>query len=242
MCNEKGNSLIMGIIIGFLIAGGLFAAYTLGTKTGSTTTQTNDVSPAPSLMTVTTPLPEADTLPEKWSLQKSSNCNIAIPLPPKEAPYITPNTTQSEMDSGAFWQIEERDNSADSQSLFKKSISTFYRNPNALGSGYIAGIVSVQCSTNTSGLSTDDLFKSYENWFNSLGNSDIVQISNKRVSTKWGRSVWEVYHKGGMYDELNPQYFFATPTHIYSINQTSMSQDSFVKETTNKIFENLTFQ
>lgn len=241
MKNQHGNILVVGIVIGLLIASGLFGAYYFGTQQSKFNIQTPQESATETAKQTSSsfPTPEStNNIPGNWTTKKSTLCNVSLPRPPKEAPYITLGSLNENMDGGAFWQFSENDKYSDD--MFTYSVSVFYENPEALGSGYVAGSVQITCSQNKDGLTTDTLLAAYEKKFTD-GVYQGFKIKSKKEVNKWGKRVWEIKHTGGMFDENNPTYYFATPNHIYSVNRVALSQNNFVKETTEKIFNNLQF-
>lgn len=179
-------------------------------------------------------------IPEDWTVYKSSVCYVDIPLPPQKEPYIVPDnpeTTPGVNDEGGYWKLQEYSNQ--SGIVFVDGVTAVFGNPDAPGSGYVAGIVQVRCAENESNITTDTLLQRYVEYFKS--DTQGLTLKKKGNTVMWGKNVEVLTVEGGMYEEGNEEYLFATDTHIYLISKRSMSTNELIRETTDKIFENLVF-
>jgi len=248
---SKSSFMLLGVVVGLVILASSVGAYYLGTQNNSKTTKNKMVA-----ITTATPIPSSTPIPEKsskavskaptgWITETSEDCNVEFAIPPKKAPYYIPDNPETSADTddrdGHFWSYEAGKHSQTTGSpAFDYYINMFYRNPNAAGSGYIAGIVSVGCSENTNNYTTDSLVAQYENNFTD-GTFSGIKISDKEQIKKWGKNITAIYVTGGLRDGNSPQYFFATKEHIYLVGITTMSTHQLTIDTTHKILENLRF-
>ncbi len=177
-----------------------------------------------------------NTLPEGWSISKSELCNVEIPLPPKEEPYLS--------DQGEYWFYQQYPGGG--APFFENNAITLFHNPELGGSGYVAGAVTISCKANANNDSTAKLVSDYKDYLatqNANAPEDarikLIEVGNRNL---WDRNVTVVNFKGGMFDETEEYYFLATETTSYLISKPAMSLDSFVRETTEKIFDGLEFR
>lgn len=185
------------------------------------------------------PTNNSSSVPSDWTSQTSIACNVIFSIPPKKAPYYTPDdptTSPDTAEDGAFWQFQENKG----EDLFKNASRVTFLHPKVMGSGYVPGMVSANCSSNDGNYTSESLLQKYRSNFENGTYTGLEIINVKNVSL-WGKKVYAVYIKGGMSDELNPGYLFATEKHIYLVNKIAMSSSSFVKETTEIIFNSLRF-
>lgn len=244
MLSQKGSLIVsIGIIVLLVLAAG--AAYYLGTQKPKPVYDTQ--SPTASIATSSYPSTQvsvsASVLPPGWEYQTGKNCNVNIPLPPKKEPYFipdNPNTPPAVDDEGGFWQIEDVLSQADQDKFFKGSVMARFRNPDAGGHDYVAGIVQVICGPNTQKYSTDNYIEVYSKQFTD-GTFQGLTFSNLGTVNLWGKEVVKASIEGGMSSEDDSEYFFATPETLYRIRTFSQSQLLIIQDTTQKIFENLQF-
>lgn len=180
------------------------------------------------------------SVPIDWELNKSQTCGISLFTPPAEEPYIIPrdpNTLPSARDEeGNYWIYEEFDAEL---FMFRHLVRAIFKNPEALGSGYVSSAVEIFCANNESGYTTDSLMKKLETDLDD--NFSIVQIKETIDDTRWELPVKIVRFQGGMFG--NEQYYlFATQTHIYLIRAYGMSSNIDVTSVRDQIFFNLGFE
>lgn len=241
---QSSNKLLLIIAAIALLGFGLLGGYILRGNTYQSPIGDSAVvamSPAPQLPTEI-PSPTKNLIPADWTVKTSMKCNVGVPIPPKKEPYLIsddPKTPPSVNDEGRFWQYQESTNSEAKQ--FKNVAYATFITGNELGSDYAPGVVSVECDQNTKNFSTDTLVEDYETQFKD-GTFSGIAIAKKTPQTMWGKEVIALIIQGGMFDDNEPQYLFATDKHIYRVHKTAMSSNIFVKETTNTILQNLQFK
>lgn len=241
---QGANKLLLIIAAIALLGFGMLGGYMLrGSTTPFSTNESSleAISPTPQLPTET-PSPTKNPIPADWTVKTSMKCNVGVPIPPKKEPYLIPDdpkTPPSVNDEGRFWQYQESTNSEAKQ--FKNVAYATLITGNELGSDYAPGVVSVECDQNTKNFSTDTLVEDYETQFKD-GTFSGITIAKKTPQTLWGKEVIALIIQGGMFDDNEPQYLFATDKHIYRVHKTAMSSNIFVKETTNTILQNLQFE
>lgn len=113
----------------------------------------------------------AARVPPDWTFIKSTTCNVAIPLPPKNPPYYnecspSENTCTGlsygpsfldDTRSGRFWHYEEFGDEYNATN--GRTARVIYLFPTGGGSDVVvSGLVDVNCWPNTSGYSTEGWF------------------------------------------------------------------------------------
>lgn len=200
-------------------------------------------SPSTSIAPIPTGVIEKATLPSGWTYSKSSPCNVLIPLPPKEEPYFipdNPNTPPSVDDEGGWWQLEERGSDNPTDQFFTGQVIAIFRNPNAMGSGYVPGLVQIFCGPNRENYTTQGFVTDYGKQYTD-GTFEGLDFSNQGEINLWGKKVNRASITGGMYSEDDLEYFFATPESLFQVRKVSLSKLQIIKDATEKIFENLQF-
>lgn len=214
-------------------------------------------SPSPATTTVAT-----NSLPEGWKYtlsQQKNNANecVKIALPPMKPPYVytldenrAPSVTEDK-GSGRFWYL----GGATYPNLLSKigGADLAYTQNMAIfateieASGYISQAVAVTCMPNTaskdnSGLiwDLDDAISQYNNSTREKSMEPLKYTLKITTPTKrWGKDVIDYTVDA---DGQESKYtLFATPQYIYEIKIIGGSPDTFVKETAQKIFDNLNF-
>lgn len=243
---KSPNSFLLGvgglILLGIGLLGGYFIANSQKKSEVQNTNQITQVSPT-SIQQIPTTEPTS-VVPSNWTVKTSTTCNSTLPLPPKKAPYFIPedpNTPPAVNDEGSFWVYEEIKDTQSQNPLFTDSVWAIFKDPERAGSGYVGGLVNIECAVNNNKYTTQTLLDKYSKNFTD-GTYSGISISSKEFTTMWNRQVAAVLIKGGMSDATEPEYLFATTSHIYRISKKSMSSNSFVQETTETIFNNLTFK
>lgn len=232
--------ILAGLVLLGIIGGG---SYYLASRNNSSPELSNTQSTTPSPTSISqspSPTEIASPLPAGWTWQISNECEIYVPLPPKEEPYYIPkkqNATPSVGDEGGWWHFESR-KLEEPYSFFDRYTTAIFKNPDALGSGYVAGVISISCGPNTQNFTTQSFVDAYEEQFTQDTQGEIT-FRQDGIVTRWGHDVIQATFTGGMYNEDDKYYFLATPTKLYNISMTSMSQSQFINETTEQIFNNL---
>lgn len=266
---NKPNILVISLIIVeaiTLLVAGYFGYQFMQLKKQVTQPQTTLAPITGSGLPTTEPAPQpTSSLPSGWTY-KSDACNVRFAIPPKQAPYYQvanpnrPPSVNSEGGSGRFWDFPR---GASYPNLLAKFLTgnAEYKQAQAMyasegeASGYISSAVVVSCIPNTGSLDNQgmlDTLKSKLLVFNqSTGekmeaNKYTVQSSNE--VTKWGKKVLnlnvsEYFENSGGQPFTNSTNYtiLATPQYLYEVKVFVATTDSFVKETAQKIFDNLSF-
>lgn len=187
-----------------------------------------------------TPATTDDVIPSDWTSHTSNDCAIALPIPPKKTPYYIPpsGSEPANIDEGGFWQYREYIFQEGDISLFEKQVSVIFSNPDAGGSEYMAGRVSVSCAQNIKKMTTEQLTDEVINLYNA--HSGESKASLKQQTTILGKVMNEVAFNGGM-NQGESIYLYADTNNIYDLSTTSMSTNPFIKQTTKQIFNHIKF-
>ncbi len=209
---------------------------------------TPHVSSSPTKVTMSvTPTEKANAIPTDWTYVTSQECNVSFPLPPKKEPYYIPvptgETPDLMQDEGGFWQYGTNT----SAGMFTQYAYMHFFNEDWGGSEYMAGFVQVGCGPNTKGYTTESLLSTYSDDYKNgtyAGPEGPLVFTNLGEKKMWGRSTIAYTVSGGMglSNGSNIQYLFATKEHIYTVSTMKMSQSTFIKNTTEQIFQNLQFK
>jgi len=255
--------LIGGIVLACFVVFG-FGGYYLGKQSSSpkqiANNIQNQISPtaAPETNTPTTsPVPTQQTasLPSGWSYKNNGECGVKFAIPPKTAPYLESN-------SGRFWDFPR--GAAYPNLLSKlllanqeyKQAITMFANPEE-ASGYISQAISVSCIPNNGRFANNNalissLSSELDKYNGSTGEKGMqaskYTIKNNNPSTRWGKSVAdltvsEYFENSGGEPVTNSVAYtmFVTPQYIYEVKVFGATDDSSVKDTAKKIFDNLVF-
>lgn len=241
--HRKSHAMLMGLGAIVFFGLGMLAGYMLGgNKQIYAPNKLQVAQVSPTEIAENTPIP-TNNIPADWSMQTSVACNVDFPVPPKTAPYYIPDKPNKSADliddNGYFWIMENTQNTED-KLLPNVSLVT-YRNPNTGGSGYIAGLVLVNCGTNYNNYTSQQFVDVYVKRFSKYPDS-AIRVTKKETINLWGNSVFAITIEGGMSNPKEPTYILATDKHLYVVQKTSMSQNNQVKETTATIFNNLVFK
>lgn len=187
------------------------------------------------------PVKEQTNKTEDWKTMTSAACNLSVPLPPKKEPYMI-SADSGDVDAGKYWRFEESKPPMDSptDTDYTDIVHIVMRADNEPGSGYVAGNVFIQCGKNTAKATTADIVANYKKPF-ANGSNHGLEIKQEDTVPLWGQEATMLYMEGGMYAEGLTVYLLATPSHIYQVNKIVMSSNQNVQETTNKIFNEITF-
>lgn len=242
MVSQKGSvTLILSAIIIMVFIG--IGAYYLGLT--HRPQQATDIKlnngPAPS--SVSSPQASAapiSSIPENWTYQTGTACDVSIPTPPKSEPYTTNSYPKSPLvsDNNRFWQLS--DNGGSNMFFFKNSsiISFSPIESQELGNDYNPGSVSIFCASNPDNLTSDQIVSKLEQEMSS--NNYDFKVINKGKENKWGIDTDVINIDGGMFGQ-NDIYIFASGNKMYFTEYSSYSSNQFVKDTTKQIFDNLKF-
>jgi len=243
-------TILLGCIVLIVVGAG---AYYLGMQRNQpllvSTPSTDEVSKTNNLPTVsptsivTTPVASVSpttNIPAGWTMMESPICHIQVPLPPKKAPYYIPRDSSASgvNDIGNWWRLTEND-AGDYQKFFTHQTIITLSNPDDMGSGYISGLVNIDCGANSKNYTTQSFVDAYAKQFTD-GSFSALQFQSEGSVSLWNMTVLKGKVSGGMRDE-NYYYFVATPSTLYMIHTLSDSQDAFVQRTTKQIFDAIQF-
>ncbi|MDA1316868.1 MAG: hypothetical protein O3B87_02470, partial [bacterium] len=175
-----------------------------------------------------------------WKRQLNNECGVTFFIPPAEEPYLIPrdpNTPPSPSDDeGKYWTYE---NYPSNLFMFNHTARVIFKNPEAIGSGYVSASVEVMCAKNTEKFNTESLLEKIKS--NLLENFSVVSVASSGDGQLWDRNIKTVVFSGGSFN--NDTYnAFATNTHIYLIRYTGESANATVNEVRNTIFHRLGFK
>lgn len=201
-------------------------------------------------------------LPAGWVYKDSGKCEVQFGLPPKEAPYYHPADESIPFVSvdqlqGRYWDFPRggayphmlsKFPGFDESNLEMQAITMYASDIEA--SGYVSQAVAVSCMPNNGQyVSTSELLpilSSQLESYNSLKREDSgQQASNYTITSsiptqRWNQNVIDLVVQE---DTRQANYtIFVTPSYIYEVKVFGESKDDFVKETAQKIFENLVFE
>lgn len=267
--NQRGNVpiIIGGVLLLLIIAGG---AYYLGTRQNQPVQQQATTVPTDQSSPTAQPTQEANQntslIPNDWIYKTFADCGVRFPIPPKKEPYYsTPNPNRppsvtNDDGSGRFWDFP-RGVTSNLLSKFPngyenhKQANAWYATAEE-ASGYVSSAVSVSCLPNTSNFNNITALSSLkaklqeynqDTGEKGMGASTYTVKSSNEVS-RWNQKVYDLTvaeyyaNPGGQPYTNNVEYtVFTTPKFIYEVRILGATENSFVKETANKIFDNLQF-
>ncbi|PIP64016.1 hypothetical protein COY89_01410 [Candidatus Roizmanbacteria bacterium CG_4_10_14_0_8_um_filter_36_36] len=198
------------------------------------------------------------SLPAGWIYQ-SKDCNVGFPIPPKETPYYQPfnpnrppPVTEDE-GSGRFWDFPRGVSYPKLLSKlligdveWKQASATYAATDEA--SGYFSQTVVVSCIPNGGRYTNNSaLIASLSTELDRYNTSDVekemqpatYKIKNSVPLSRWGEDVIDLVVTEGIVD--NKYTIFVTPQNIYEVKVFGNTNNDFVKETAQKIFNNLLF-
>lgn len=205
-------------------------------------------------------------IPSDWSYKANIDCDVDFPIPPKKEPYFNipnpnraPSVTYDEA-SGRFWDYPRGVfypnlllKLYDNKEQYKQIATTYASEDEA--SGYVSAAVVVSCLWNTRGINNKqllDLLKVGLQKYNQT-NTETMEASKYTIDSsenkeKWGQDIISLtvseYFKnsgGEPYTNSVNYVMFATKNKIYEVRKIVNSDSSFVKDTAQKIFDNLKF-
>jgi hypothetical protein len=167
-----------------------------------------------------------------WSYKSSQYCNITLPLPPATAPFIdkTSNGTRT-------WQKEEFSTEQNNQRYTIARDIFKYPNENL---ATVEGVIIVYCSPNINNDTADSYVRKFQDRLKTDPALQGLTVQNMIKLTVWNRQVVKFTGKAQNGD-IGEYFFFATKQHIYLIRRVSQSQNKFVIQTSQLIFDNLQF-
>jgi len=268
---KKTPWLLISIIVLLLSATGVlgYKYYELQQRVDKLQLSTPQPSPqlvANSPLPKQSPILVANQIPDDWSYQTNGECGVKFPIPPKIKPYFhsqdsssQPSVT-SEEGSGRFWDFPR--GGVYPNMLSKVAKYELVKQANAMyatageASGYVSAAVSVSCVKNTTNLNNQIILQLLEEniqKYNLQDNSERMEASSYTISSsntinKWSQLVIDLkaseYYQnpgGKPYTKQTESIIFATPTYLYEIKVVGQTEDSFVMNTANQIFDNLKF-
>lgn len=264
-----GIVLACFVVFGF---GGYYLGKQSSTYQSNLNNTQNQLSPTASPESnspTTAPTNQQDSkLPSGWSYKDNGECEVKFAIPPKTEPYYIPydpNRKPSVTDdakSGRFWDFPR---GAAYPNLLSKFPNGYENHKQAIAgyatadeaSGYVSSAVSVSCIPNGGNLNNQSMLNTLKSKLQEYNQetgekgmqADSYMIQSIKETNRWGHvvldlTVSEYFKNSGGQPFTDPvQYtIFTTPKYIYEIKIFGASENSFVKETANKIFDNLSFQ
>lgn len=229
------------------------------------------VRPTASPTNVSSTINPTQSLPSGWEYklsQQQNNANdcVKFALPPMDEPYIytlnenrQPSVTEDK-GSGRFWYL----GGGAYPNLLSKILGKGqeYKQTMAIfatemeGSGYMSQAVEVSCVGNLGKMDNTTLLSNLktniEDFNKSTGEKGMeankYNIQTSKNVNRWGKSVVDLTvseyfeNSGGQPYTNSVNYtILATPQFLYEVRVFGASNDAFVKETSQKIFDNLLF-
>ncbi|PIR62395.1 MAG: hypothetical protein COU65_03505 [Candidatus Pacebacteria bacterium CG10_big_fil_rev_8_21_14_0_10_42_12] len=204
---------------------------------------------------------------ENWTYANDEKCSVSVPVPPFEEPYTDSDLSMkwiypSGAGAGEIFTtlINIEENGQDNSSV------ALYAPTTAMGSGFIASSVSINCVPNLNNKDILDLESDIQinvDEYNNLPKIDEFygptkyEIKDVSTTTKWGKTVlkatidavyiykyWdtstepaEIVNKE---DRIEKTVYITTANDmIFGAESYGMSDDPFLAETSNKILDNL---
>ena len=225
-------------------------------------------TPEPNSPTMSATNQPVSTLPSGWSYKDNGECGVKFAIPPKTEPYYIPydpNRQPSVTDdagSGRFWDFPRGAFYPNILSKFPngyenhKQAIAWYANTGG-GSGYVSSAVSVSCIPNRNNFNNQTMLSNLKTRLQEYNQetgekgmqADSYTIQSSKETSRWGNAVLDLtvseYFKnsGSQLFTNSVQYtMFTTPKFIYEIKVFGESENSFIKETATKIFNNLLFK
>ena len=179
---------------------------------------------------------EDTTLPEGWTANDMTACSIQIPMPPRQDPYVSAE--------GEYWRFQQ--NTQENTVFFPNIGIVIFQNPEAGGSGYVAGSVVVSCRPNADNNSVDEIAEQYGQYLadqsrNVPEEAKLTLRMGEKI-TLWNKEVQVVSIEGGMFNPEDKLYVTAHNGFAYIISKPAMSTNAFVRQTTEDIFAKLNFK
>jgi hypothetical protein len=207
------------------------------------------------------------TLPEGWLYKGNNECDVKFPIPPKKEPYYStpdsnrPPSVTGDEGSGRFWDFPRGGvypnilSKLISNNQEYKQATTMYATVDE-ASGYVSSAVVVSCIRNTGNLNNLSMLNSLKSKLQEYNNdksekgmqASTYTIKSSNEVSRWNSKVYDLtmaeYYSnpGGQPITNSIEYtMFTTPKYIYEVRVMGATDNSFVKETARKIFDNLQF-
>lgn len=167
----------------------------------------------------------------------SEICQVAMTMPPED---FAAGHDLNEQDQNREWVFTEQEYTGNQ--LFTNMASLNFATIDGLGSGYVPGNVTIQCGSNTQNVTNEALFSAYQEWVVGQGTADMpLTIQRTGEATISGQPAIAFTISGGAFNPELVSYLVTTPEKVYLVSQTSMSLDQFMQDTTQQIFDSITF-
>lgn len=170
----------------------------------------------------------------------SEVCQVAM-VPP--ATDFAAGHNLNEQDQNREWIFSEQ--ALDEDQIFTHMATLNFATTDGLGSGYVPGNVTIQCGANTQGFTNDSLTAAYQQWIAAQNASNppelALTLEPTGTSMVGGQPADTFTVSGGAFDATQPFYLVALPSQVYLISSVSMSADPFIQDTTQQIFDSITF-
>jgi hypothetical protein len=189
-------------------------------------------------------LGESSQVPEGWQAYFDPSCNVTLPVPPREEPYIVPENPngESNFDEGGYWQVNSSPLQAEAGQYFSHSAHVIFSNPEGLGGGYAPGYINVSCADNVEQMTLETTVESYSNFIeDSVQIDEDFYVVDEGREVLWGNRVARLSYRGGMADPQDKVYLLTTPQRIYLVSKIVHSSTPMVRKTSEQIFSGLLF-
>lgn len=192
-----------------------------------------------------------------WKYETDSECGVTMPIPPDKPPYITsatPSIGESALDADLHWTFTHSRSSLEFLSMvtdtpeYNSLNSVMFATKSNTYSGYQLGVM-VSCVPNKNNYDNAQLIAALKEKLNEYNKRKDTEGSKYSITSimnvnRWGQNVIDV--QIDLSDDTGKSSknytMFSTPTHIYQIHISGQSKKPFIKETAQKIFDNLSFQ
>ena len=267
----KTNFTMIGLVVlACLIVFG-FGGFYLGKQLSTVPKQNTDTAqsttspvPTPEATAITTNPTAQDTskLPKGWKYKSNNQCGVQFAIPPKADPYYKPYdpnrppSVTEDLGSGRFWDFPRGGSYPNILSkLYTTKIDldpqqaiTMYASEGE-ASGFISRAVSVSCIKNDQLkiVDNEDMLSTLKGEMEKYNQStdekgmqaQTYKIKSSTPATRWGQKVLDLV----VTEDTNDVSYtmFVTPKYVYEVRNFGATNDAFVKETSQKIFDNLAF-
>ena len=209
--------------------------------TGGTAQKNNGNLTAKNAVSIPTPTPTKGIIPPDWLIKKSSSCEMTISMPPAIEPYVIPrdpNTAPSYLDDeGKFWVYEDIETKF---FMFNRLNRAIFKDPEAVGVGYVSAAVEVYCMPNDEGYTAETLEKKLID--NLAENFSVVSITESIDDVVWGYKAKLIKFTGGNFGDNKEQFIlFATQKRGYIIRATGATQNRDIIDVRSFILNSLVF-
>lgn len=192
----------------------------------------------------------APTIPSGWSVEKSANCGVELPLPPASGKYI-----EKVNDTNFKWFYKESHIADNLYNLFDYQTFVHYApydtaTNEIYGSGDISGSVLVDCGPLGSLKTLEDAEKVIQNAVKDFNSSDALEgagipplkYTETGSSNVLGITSTKFKVTGGM-ESINEEYHLIIfKNKVYMITKIPKSNKPVVNETLDIIYKNMRFK